>query len=256
MQADGLTLDQTRLEGLDTQTVQRRSTVQQYRVPLQDVLKDFVHHRILAIDNLLGGLHRLHNTSFENLADDKRLEQLGSHIFRQTALVEVQVGTDNDNRTARVVNTFTQQVLTETTLLTFQTVGKGLEGAVGLRLHGARLLGVVEQGIDGLLKHTLLITHNHVRSLDFDKAFETVVADDDTTVEVVEVGGGETAAIQRDQRTQLGRDDRDDFDNHPFRSVFRTLTAVAESLEHVQTLQQIFLTLLGGLTVGAVAQLV
>ena len=124
MQTDSLTLDQTRLEGLDTQTVQRRSTVQQYRVTLQDVFEDFPHNGILAIHNLLSGLHRLHNTSFEDLADNERFEQLSSHVLRQTALVQVQVGTDDDNGTTRVVNTFTEQVLTETTLFTLQAVGE------------------------------------------------------------------------------------------------------------------------------------
>src|SRR5690606_14314623 len=59
---DSLTFDQHRLEGLDTKTVQRRSTVQQYRVTLEYVFKDIPNHRILAVDDLLRRLHCLYNS--------------------------------------------------------------------------------------------------------------------------------------------------------------------------------------------------
>ena len=137
VQTDCLTFDKFRLEGLDTQTVQRRSTVQQNRVTFQDVFKDVPYDRILAVDNLLGRLHGLDDAALDELADHERLEQLGGHVLRQTAFVHIQVGTDHDDRTARVVNTFTEQVLTESTLLTFQAVAQRLERTVGVGLHSA-----------------------------------------------------------------------------------------------------------------------
>ena len=56
VQLDGLALDQLGLEGLDTQTVQCRGTVQQHRVPLHDVLQDVPDDGFLAVDDLLGRL--------------------------------------------------------------------------------------------------------------------------------------------------------------------------------------------------------
>ena len=46
--------DQLRLEGLDTQTVKGRSTVEQHRVSFQYVFKDIPNYRFLLIYNFLG----------------------------------------------------------------------------------------------------------------------------------------------------------------------------------------------------------
>ena len=43
-------------------------------------------------------------------------DRLQSNLFGQTALVHLQLRDDNDNGTARVVNTFAQQVLAEAAL--------------------------------------------------------------------------------------------------------------------------------------------
>ncbi len=54
VQADSLAFHQTRLESLNTKTVQRRSTVQQHWMTLQNIFQNLIHDRILAVDNLLG----------------------------------------------------------------------------------------------------------------------------------------------------------------------------------------------------------
>ena len=117
---DGLTLNELRLEGLDTQTVKRRSTVQQYGMSLHDVLEDVPDDRLATVDNLLCRLHRLHDAALDEFADDERLVELGSHEFRQTALAHLQLRTDDDDRTGRIVDTLTQEVLAEASLLTLQ----------------------------------------------------------------------------------------------------------------------------------------
>ena len=141
-------------------------------------------------------------------------------------------------------------------MFTLQTVGERFQRTVGLRSYGTGFLRVIEQGIHSFLQHTLLVAHDNVRSLDFHQAFQTVIADDDTTVEVVEVGGGETAAIQRHKRTQFRRNHRHCLHNHTLRTVVGALAAIAKRFEHVQTFEEIFLTLLRGLAVSAVTQFV
>ena len=74
VQLNGLTLDQLRLECLDTQTVQRWSAVQEHRVPFQHVLQNIPNYRIFPVNNFLSGLHRLHNASFNEFANNERLE--------------------------------------------------------------------------------------------------------------------------------------------------------------------------------------
>ena len=122
VQLDSLTFNHVRLECLDTETVQCRCTVEQYRVTLHDMFEDIEHDSFLAVYNLLGTLYGLHNTAFNQLTDDERLVKFGSHELRNTTFTHLQFRTYNDYRTCRVVHTLTQQVLTETTLLTLQTV--------------------------------------------------------------------------------------------------------------------------------------
>ena len=61
---------------------------------------------------------------------DERLEQLERHLLRQTALLQAQLRTDDDHRTARVVDALAEQVLTEPALLALQHVGQRLQCAV------------------------------------------------------------------------------------------------------------------------------
>ena len=166
--------------------------------------------------------------------------------------MHLQLGTHDDHRTGRVVHALTEQVLAETALLALERIGERLQGTVRLVLHGVRLARVVEERIDGLLQHALLVAQNHLRSLDLDQTLQTVVADDDAAVEVVQVRRGETAAVERNQRTQLGRNHRNHAQHHPLGLVLALRST--ERLDDVQALQRLGLTLLRGLGRGLVAQ--
>ena len=122
VQLNGLALDQLGLERLDTQTVQRRCTVEQYRVSLHDVFKDVPNDRILGVYDFLRGLHRFDDAALNHLANDERLVQLGGHVLGQSAFVQLQVRANDDDGTCRVVYTLTEQVLTETSLLPFPAI--------------------------------------------------------------------------------------------------------------------------------------
>ena len=252
VQLHGLALDQFGLEGLDTEAVQRRGAVHQHGVSLDDILQNAPDHGVLAVDDLLGRLHRLDDAALDELADHERLVKFGGHVLRNAHLVHLQLGTDNDDRTGRVVDTLTQQVLAEAALLALERIRQRLERTVRLVLHGVALARVVEQRVDGLLQHALLVAQNHLRGLDLDQTFEAVVADDDAAVEVVQVRRGETSAVQRHQRAQLGRDHRNHVQHHPLGLVLALRGA--ERLDDVQTLQRLRLTLLRGLGRGLVAQ--
>ena len=124
VELDCLAFDHLRLERLDTQTVKRRGAVQQHRMSLHYVFQNVPDDRFLTVHNLLGTLHRLHDAALDELTDDERLVELGCHEFRNTALAHLQLRTHNDYGTCGIVDTLTQQILTETSLLTFQTVRK------------------------------------------------------------------------------------------------------------------------------------
>ena len=124
VQTNGLTFHKLGLESLNTETVQRRSTVEQYGVPLQDVLENFPHNGFLTVDNLFCTLDCLHQSTLKKFANDVWFEELSGHILRQTTLMHLQLRSDNNNRTARVVDTLTEQVLTEATLLALEGIGE------------------------------------------------------------------------------------------------------------------------------------
>ena len=112
---------------------------------LHHIFKDIPYHRFLAVDNLLGTLDSLHNATLDELADHKRLVKLGRHVFGYTALVHLELGTNDDYRTSGIVDTLTEKILAETALLAFERVGERLERTVCLGLDSRRLSRVVEK---------------------------------------------------------------------------------------------------------------
>jgi hypothetical protein len=63
--------------------------------------------------------------------DDKGLEQLERHLLGQAALVQLQLRTNHDDRTAGVVEALAQQVLTETPLLALERISESdLSGTI------------------------------------------------------------------------------------------------------------------------------
>ena len=99
VQLDSLTLNELRLESLDTQTVQCWCTVEEHRMTLHHVFKDIEDNRLTTVNNLLSALNSLHDTALDELTDNEWLIQLGSHQLRQTALTHLQLRTYDDNRT-------------------------------------------------------------------------------------------------------------------------------------------------------------
>ena len=58
--------------------------------------------------------------------------------------------------------------------------------------HRTPTASVVEQGVDGSLKHPLLVVHDDLRSTEVEQSLQAVVPVDHATVQVVEIGGGKT----------------------------------------------------------------
>ena len=147
-----------------------------------------------ALEHLLGRLDRVGVAQLLEPADDERLEQLQRDLLGQAALVQLQVGADDDHRPGRVVDALAQQVLAEPALLALDHVGERLERAVRRAQHGPLAAVVVEEGVDGLLEHPLLVADDDLGRVQVDELLEPVVAVDDPAVEVVQVAGGEVAA--------------------------------------------------------------
>ena len=175
----------------------------------------------LPLEHLLGRLDRVGVAQLLEPADDERLEQLQGDLLGQAALVQLELGADDDDRAGRVIDALAEQVLAEAALLALDHVGQRLERAVRRAEHRPLAAVVVEQGVDRLLEHPLLVADDDFRRVEVDQLLEPVVAVDDAAIQVVQVAGGEVAAIEQHQRAQVRRDDRDALQHHPLAACCR-----------------------------------
>ena len=165
MDADSLAFDQHRLERLDTQAMQRRRTVQQDRMLADDFFEYVPHFGTLHLDHLLRLLDGGDETALLELVVDERLEELERHLLGKTALVQLQLGADNDDRTAGVVDALAEQVLAEAALLALERVGQRLQRTVVRTSQHPAAAAVVEQRVHSFLQHALFVTDDDVRRL-------------------------------------------------------------------------------------------
>src|SRR5581483_5399189 len=117
MQLDRLAFDQHRLERLNTEAVQRRRAVEQYRMLPDDFFEDVPHLGTRRFDHFLGGLNSSREALRFELAEDERLEQLERHLLRQATLMQLQRRADDDDGAAGIVHALAEQVLAEPALL-------------------------------------------------------------------------------------------------------------------------------------------
>ena len=163
MDLDGRALDELGHEGLDAQAVQRGRPVEQHRVVLDDLLEDVPDLVVDALHDALGALDVVGEALLHELAHDEGLEELEGHLLGQAALVQLEVGADDDDRAARVVDALAQQVLAEAALLALEHVGQALEAVVAGAGDGAAAAAVVDERVAGLLEHALLVADDRSR---------------------------------------------------------------------------------------------
>ena len=150
--------------------------------------------------------------------DDERLEQHERHLLRQTALVELEFRTDDDDRTAGVIDAFAEQVLAETSALALEHVAERFERAIAGAGDRATMAAVVEQRVHRFLQHALLVADDDFRRLELEQVLQPVIAVDDAAIKIVQIGRRKPAAFQRHERTQVRRNHRQHRENHPFRT--------------------------------------
>ena len=240
MELDRLAFDEHGLERLDSKPVQSRSAVEKDGVLADHFVENVPNLLLLLFDKLLRLLDRGRKIPLLELRVDERLEQLERHFLRKTALVKLELGTGDDHRPARKIHALAEQILAEPALLSLQHVAQRLERPpVG---SGDRLAAssVVEQRVYRFLKHALLVAHDDVRRAKILQPLEAVVSVDDAPVKIVQVRCREPSAVQRHQRSKLRRNDRDDGEDHPFRTI-PALNEVFDQLEPLDDFLQLLL---------------
>ena len=214
---DCLAFNELRLERLDSQAVKGRCAVQQNGAVANDFFELSPHLGVRTFNGALCALDRRCESFVLELLDDVGLEQFKGHLLGQTTLVQFELRADDDDRTARVVDSLSEKVLTESTLLTLEHVAERLESTVTGAGNGTSASAIVEQRVNGFLEHALLVVLDDLRGLLLIESLETVVAVDDTTVEVVEVGRCETSTVELNHRAKVGRNHRNHAHHHRLR---------------------------------------
>ena len=187
MDADCGALNEHRHEGLDAEAVQCWGAVQQDRVVLDHVGEHIPDGVRCALGEALGALDVVGMAKLNKLSHHERLEEFERHLLRDTALVQLQLWPNHDDGAAGIVDALAEQVLAEATLLPLQHVAERLQAVVAGAGDGATTSAVINEGVDRLLEHALLVAHDDLRRAEFDQALESVVAIDDAAIEVVQV---------------------------------------------------------------------
>ncbi len=118
---------------------------------------------------------------------DERLEQFERHLPRQAALMQLQIGADDDHRTTRIIDPFAEQILAETPLFAFQHVGKRFQRAlIGAGDHPAAA-AIVKQRIHRFLQHALFIADDDIRRTQFHQPLQAVIAVDDPAIKIIQI---------------------------------------------------------------------
>src|SRR5262245_10858271 len=99
--------------------------------------------------------------------------------------MELQLRADDNNRATGIVHAFSEQILPESSLLTFERVRERLQRPVVRATQNATAATVVKQCIDRRLKHALFIADDDVRSMQLHELLQTVVAVDNAAVEII-----------------------------------------------------------------------
>src|SRR5258707_7877912 len=242
VQLNGAAFDQHGLKSLDTQKGQRGSAVQEEWMVLNNLFQYVPDLWLDTLDKALGALDIMREVLLNQFAHDKRLEELQRHFLGQTALVQLEFGTNHDHRAARVVHTLAQQVLAETALLALEHVGQALELVIAGTGDRATAPAIINQGVAGFLEHALFVTNDDLRRAEFQQALETISAVDHGPIEIIEIRCCEATTVQLHHRAQIGRKHWQHGKDHPLRRSVR----LAKSLDDFQTLGGLFAALADG----------
>ena len=251
MELQSTALSEDWLKSLNTQTMQGWGTVQKHWMLLNNIFQHIPYLFLGTLNHTLSVLNIVSNLLTNQLLHNKWLEKLQSHFLWQTTLMELQLRAYNDNGTSRVVNTLTQQVLTETSLLTLKHIRQGLQRTIARAGYRTTTTTIINQSIYSLLQHALLVADNNVRSTKLQQTLQAVVSVDNTTIQIVQIRGSKTATIQLNHRAQLWRNNWNYIHNHPGWLV----AGASEGLNNLQTTDSTNTALLAGYMLQLVSQL-
>src|SRR5690606_9474617 len=80
-----------------------------------------------------------------------------------------------------------------------------------------------------------LVADDDLRRVELEQTLQTIVSVDDATIQIVQIAGRESTTVERNERTQIGRQHRDDVQHHPLWAV----AAPTERFDDLEPLGQL-----------------
>ncbi|MCS1408204.1 MAG: hypothetical protein M2R45_01377 [Verrucomicrobia subdivision 3 bacterium] len=105
----------------------------------------------LPLNEFFSRSHGVHITAILQAPNNKWLKENQRHLLGETALIELQLRTDHDHGTPRVVHTFPKQVLTKTSALALKHIAQRFQRTVAGASYGATMTTIVKQRVNGFL---------------------------------------------------------------------------------------------------------
>src|SRR5881227_3446701 len=113
--------------------------------------------------------------------------------------MQFEFGTDDNDRSARIIDTFAKQILTKTSAFAFEHVAQRFQRTISRAGNSAAVTAVVEQRIDRFLQHSFFVSNDDVLRFELEQILETIVPVDDAAIKIVEVRCRETSTFERNQ---------------------------------------------------------
>ena len=241
VQMNGVALNQRGFKGLNSHSVKRWSTIQQNRVVGNYLFQDIPNLFVLPLQHFLGRLDGIGMAEFLESSNDEWLIEFQGDFLGQATLMQLQTRANNNHASSRIINAFTKQVFTKTTLLTLDHIGQGFQRTIRGTQHRPLAAIVIKQSVNRLLQHPFFVADNDFGCVQVHQFPQAVIAVDDTPIQVIQVTGRKVATVQQDKRAEIRWDDRDHIEDHPFGSI----VTVTNGLDNFEPVDQVFLFLFG-----------
>ena len=104
MQSNRFTLNQDRIERLKTKTMQCGRTIEHNGMLFDHLIQNIPDLRLFIFDQPFGAFNRRGRAALFKFVENKWLEKLQGHFFRQSALVQAQLRADDDDSPPGIIN--------------------------------------------------------------------------------------------------------------------------------------------------------
>ena len=161
--------------------------------------------------------------------------------------MKLEVWSYDDHRSSGVVHALPQKILAESTLLALQHVREALQRSVSRPRNWTATPTIIEESVDRLLEHSLFVIDDDLRSSEIQQSLETVITVDHTPIEIVQVRGGESTAVELHHRSKIRWNDWNKVQDHRTRIV-NTLTVLIPRVKgghDLESLDSLLATLCG-----------